>query len=131
MSNLKKHHLPMQRSNDRCRTKSARKKRKSVMEDVETDSKRRFVEVDVLDMVELSRPVHFVVPMLEAGRYGEDKYQERKYLGLIEGVGGGIGKRLVPLFFIGIDPCYTKKAIPLTIIQRKKAKIVTFHIEVV
>lgn len=35
--------------------------------------------------------VIFTVPQFEAGRHGEDKYQERKYLGLIEGVGGGVG----------------------------------------
>eukprot|EP00804_Cyclotella_cryptica_P000126 CCRYP_019699-RA/>CCRYP_019699-RA protein AED:0.37 eAED:0.37 QI:56/1/1/1/1/1/2/330/309 len=93
MTNLKKDVVTMPSSNDKYRTKSARKKRKSVMDDVEANNKRQCVEVDVAEKVESSRTVHFKVPAFEAGRYGEDKYHERKYLGLIEGVGGGIEEK--------------------------------------
>ena len=69
------------------RTKSARKKRKSVQQDSIPTHKKPCIEKNPC--------VIFSVPDFEAGRYGEDKYQERKYMGLIEGVGGGIGMCLV------------------------------------
>ena len=69
------------------RTKSARKKRKSVQQDSIPTNKKSCIEKNPC--------VIFSVPDFETGRYGEDKYQERKYMGLIEGVGGGIGMCLI------------------------------------
>lgn len=72
------------------RTKSARKKRKSSEQHdsiIPTSNKKPCLDKNPC--------VIFTVPAFETGRYGEDKYQERKYMGLIEGVGGGIGMCLV------------------------------------
>ena len=64
------------------RTKSSRQKRKCAADEPIKNKKQR---------VQDNTCVIFNVPEFEMGRYGEDKYQERKYLGLIEGVGGGVG----------------------------------------
>lgn len=63
------------------------KKRKSTSEQehVEDFKKQRVVK-------KVDPCVIFTIPQYELGRYGEDRYQERKYLGLIEGIGGGAGE---------------------------------------
>ena len=71
------------------RTKSARKKRKS------SEQHDSIIPTRKKPCLDKNPCVIFTVPAFETGRYGEDKYQERKYMGLIEGVGGGIGMCLV------------------------------------
>jgi hypothetical protein len=83
---------PLKKPMGEYRTKSARKKRKSIEDTSESKKQRTSKE-------KVNPCVIFTVPEFEAGRRGEDKYQERKYLGLIEGVGGGIGTCILSLLF--------------------------------
>jgi hypothetical protein len=71
------------------RTKTARQKRKSISEELVESKKQCIEKVDPC--------VIFSVPQFESRRDGTDRFQERKYLGLIEGVGGVIGKFILSM----------------------------------
>lgn len=78
---------------DKCRTKSSRQKRKSQSSD-HNENKRQRRDAETAVPTTNVPCVNFTVPECEPVKNGDGKYtqyQEKKYLGLIEGVGGGEG----------------------------------------